>query len=201
MRQRLTDRRAVDYQVRRDNFTWLDHILRVQLTAGLIAWMTPDTVCDPACGDGTIVAAAHHIRPIAGAYLADISRPNFYHVGTAMREYLPTETRVACQPIEETLREPNFYDMVVLTEILEHVEDPVAILRLAHDRSRTLVASSPMIRPDQIDDNAEHLWQFDVLGYREMLEEAGWEPLACVPASLFPSQFIYDFQIWGAVSV
>jgi hypothetical protein len=199
VRLRLPPRQPFDYQVRRDNFTWADHVLRVQLTGALISWFAPDTIIDPACGDGTIVAAAHRARPIEAARMADISRPNFYYVGGEMRGSLPSKMTVACQTIEETLAEDNFFDLIVLTEILEHVEDPTAILKMARKRANVVVASSPLFRDEsRLDDNPEHLWQFDIEGYGEMIEEAGWAPITCLPVSLTPPQFIYDFQIWAA---
>ena len=197
MRLRLPPRPAVDYQVRRDNYVWPDHILRVHLTAALIAWLQPDTVLDPACGDGTIVAAAHRVRPIVAARLADISKPNFYYVGSQMRGVLPDQMQVQCQSLEASLAMPFVYDLIVLTEILEHVEDPVAILRMARAKARYVVASSPLFIDDSvIDDNAEHLWQFDAQGYGDMLNEAGWQEIAFIPVHL--PDFMYDFQIWAA---
>jgi hypothetical protein len=112
---------------------------------------------------------------------------------------LPHQYSVACQPIEDTLSEGRVYDLVVLTEILEHVEDPVAILRMARQCAKSVVASSPLIPYNgRLDDNPEHLWQFDAPGYDEMLKEAGWTPITFVPVTLTPVQFVYDFQIWGA---
>lgn len=199
MRLRLPGTRVVDYQVKRDNFVWSDHVLRVQMTAALIAWFRPDTIFDPACGDGTVVAAAHRVRPISGAYLTDISKPNFYHVGTTMRPYLPEEMVCACKPIEEALGEDRYFDVVVLTEILEHVDDPVNILRMARERAAVVVASSPLYTDDQsLDPNPEHLWQFDAVGYEEMLKEGGWDPLTFVPISFSNPGFPYTFQLWGA---
>lgn len=197
MRLRLPDRKPVNYQVARDNTTWRDHVLRVHVTASLLSWMNPTTVIDPACGDGSIVAAAHAIKPIDGAYLADISRPNFYKVGSEMRSLLPPNLRVACQTLEETLADPFTFDVVVLTEILEHVEDPVAVLRQARERASFLVASSPMFMdPNDRDPNPEHLWQFDVAGYDEMLAEAGWNSTVIMPIRLV--EHMYDFQVWAA---
>ena len=198
MRLRLPDRDPVDYQVLRKNTGWSDHILRTQVTASLIAWLGPDTVLDPACGDGSIVAAAHGMVPIAGAVLADLSRPNFYYVGTEMRSMLPENLRVSCATLEETLEEPNSYDLVVLTEILEHVEDPVAVLKMARRRATRLVASSPIFHVDDptIDPNPEHLWQFDRDGYAEIMREAGWKPTVFMPIHF--THYMYDFQIWAA---
>lgn len=199
MRLRLPPRAPFDYQVKRDNFTWADHVLRVQMTGALISWFRPDTIMDPACGDGTIVAAAHRVRPISGAYMTDISMPNFYHVGSTMRPYLPERTECACKAIEDTLAEDRYFDVVVLTEILEHVEDPVNILRMARNRAAVVVASSPLFASaNEIDRNPEHLWQFDAVGYEEMLKESGWDPITFVPISFAEPAFEYTFQLWSA---
>ena len=199
MIRRLPPRPPFDYQVERSNYAWQDHVLRTQVTGALISWFDPDTIIDPACGDGSIVAAAHKVRPIVAAVMADISRPNFYVIGTGMRPFLPSTLTVECQSIEETLAVDRYFDMIVLTEILEHVEDPVLILRMARARAAVLVASSPLI-PDngRIDDNPEHLWQFDSVGYRDLLVSGGWDPVSLVPVSFFVEQFGYDFQIWAA---
>jgi len=197
--RRLPPRPPFDYQVERSNYAWQDHVLRTKVTGALISWFGPDTIIDPACGDGSIVAAAHKNAPITAAVMADISRPNFYVVGTGMRPFLPATLSVECQSIEETLAPERYFDLIVLTEILEHVEDPVSILRMARARAAILVASSPLI-PDngRIDDNPEHLWQFDSIGYRDLLTSGGWNPVTLVPVSFFAEQFGYDFQIWAA---
>ena len=197
MRLRLPGRSPVDYQVLRDYAFVADHRLRIGLTAAMVAWMAPRSVLDPACGDGSIVASANAIRPIESALLADVSRDNFYAVGTGpVRGKLPVDTRVKCQSIEETLRTTDTFDLVVLTEILEHLDDPVSILRLARERASVLVASSPMFPNDLIlDPNPEHLWQFDIYGFGQMLLEGGWDTtVAMVPVNLADSH--YDYQLW-----
>ena len=197
MRLRLPDRDPVDYQVERSNSQWHDHVLRVQVTSALISWIRPVTILDPAAGDGSIVAASHRLVPIEGAYVADISRPNFYKLGAAMRPLLPPNLRVACQTIEETLADDFQFDVVVLTEILEHVEDPVSILKMARERASFLVASSPVfLDANHLDSNPEHLWMFDANGYAEMLKEAGWDEFVFIPIHL--ADFPYDFQLWAA---
>lgn len=198
MMRRIPGRVPGHYQVMRDNHAWSDHMLRVGLTAQLLAWTQPVTVIDPAAGDGSVVAAAHSLRPIEGAFLSDISRPNFYRLGAELRPSLPPNLRVACQTIEESLADPFGFDAVVLTEILEHVEDPVEILRMARGRATTLIASSPLFASDESeeDPNPEHLWMFDADGYHQMLEEAGWGHVVFVPVNLV--EFQYDFQLWVA---
>lgn len=198
MRLRLRDRPPVDYQVARDNHVWPDHMLRVQITAALLAWGRPVTVIDPAAGDGSIVAAAHKLHAIDGVYLSDISMPNFYRLGTELRDQFPPNNfKAACQTIEEALSGDDHFDAVVLTEILEHVEDPVAILKLARAKADMLIASSPVFLGDEtLDPNPEHLWMFDADGYHEMLVESGWSEFAFLPMHL--REFVYDFQIWAA---
>ena len=199
VRLRLPEHPAVDYQFARDNFGWPDHILRLQSEAALIAWFKPDSVLDPACGDASVVAASHRVRLIESALLGDISKPNFYNVGTIMRPFLPPKTEVLNQSIEITLGVDRQFDVVVLTEILEHVDDPVMLLKLARARARFLVASSPVFEGSKLlDTNPEHLWQFDAPGYSEMLKEAGWDPIVFMPLQFHIPGLPYNFQIWGA---
>lgn len=192
MRMRLRARSDVDYQVARSNEMWPDHVLRTLTTAAHIAWLKPPKVIDPACGDGSIVLAAHRLQPIEHAMFGDIGRANILSVKRMSPVGWVTEVGdvvdlLRAQPIAS-------FDVVVLTEILEHLEDPVAVAREARRVGRNLIASSPEMRPGQTDSNPEHLWMFDGDGYREMLIEAGWVPsqktFLGFPASM------YDFQVW-----
>jgi 2-polyprenyl-3-methyl-5-hydroxy-6-metoxy-1,4-benzoquinol methylase len=191
MRTRLHNAGNVDYQVVRSNDAWPDHQARTLVTAALIAWLRPLSILDPACGDGSIVVAADRIHRIDIASFADLSEPNITYLATSERR---AGWEFGVGSIETTL---DAYrggaDVVVLTEIIEHLEDPDTILRLAREKSRYLVASSPEMRPGQIDRNPEHLWQFDADGYRGMLGGAGWQ-VNQRTTLYFPSE--YDFQIW-----
>lgn len=65
-------------------------------------------------------------------------------------------------------------DIVVMTEVLEHLADPHgALLRLAERRAVRLVCSSPW-NETPADHSPEHAWAWDTAGYRAMLEGAGW---------------------------
>jgi len=193
------DRAEVDHQYERHNSTWVDHVARENVTAALIAWLKPSSVIDPACGDGGIVLLADRIHPIGKIVLNDISKPDYDYMREATAGLSHVE--VECASAEDAMRArvemPLGFDVVVLTEFLEHVEDPDAILRLARQRATYLIASSPEMRPGQVDSNAEHIWMFDGEGYDQMLQGAGWHPFHKTHMG-FPG-FDYDFQIWACI--
>lgn len=194
MRQRL-ERQPFDYQVLRSNDAWTEHRARSLVTAGLIAWLRPETVLDPACGDASIVIAANRLRPIRMASFADISEANIAQLQERIREddEIPSSWGAEAVPIDFALDQPWHHDVIVLTEILEHLPDPDAILRKAREKGTRLISSSPLMRSGQIDTNPEHLWMFDRDGYGEMLANAGFR-LQQFTFLQFPT--MYDFGIW-----
>jgi hypothetical protein len=177
----------------RSNDQWRDHQARVLVTAGLIAWYAPATIIDPACGDASIAKAAYSLHPFRYGVLADINPAN------ALRQLsLPcgdVYTSDALAALE--IGSPGAgWDVVILTEILEHLEDPEALLRKARDRGAHLVASSPVEEPSHAK-NPEHLWSFGVDGYRDMLVATGWKPDTMIELSFTEPGWPYRFQIWG----
>jgi len=197
MRRRL--RPALDasaYQVVRDNRAWNDHILRTLCTAAAIAWLEPKTIVDPACGDGSIVLAAARLWPLDGVVLADISSPQIEDLRQRFPFPFIAKVTTHCEDANETLRQSAsiaLADVVVMTEILEHVEVPEALLQEARKAGRFLVASSPL-NEFEATGNHEHVWGWDRDGYREMLESTGWVPIAYQELSFFPP--FYTFQLW-----
>ncbi len=187
MRTRLPGNPQHDYQVARDNNTWPDHVLRYLATAAAIAWLRPDSVCDPACGDGSVVSTLNMLMPVR-AYLSDISQPSI----DALRES-HSRSVVCMDATERLVTLPETVDVVILTEFLEHIEDPDAMLRVARSRANHLVASSPV---SEAGGNPEHLWSWDTDGYRTMLIATGWEPVSLQLVSF--ETFPYTFQIWTA---
>jgi len=190
VRTRLYNDGKVDYQVLRDNNVWPDHQLRTLVTAGLIAWKKPERIIDPACGDGSIVMASTELHRPTKAVLSDISTKS---IAAISKNKPPKYIQVKVQDIFDALKGPEDYDLIVLSETLEHLSDPDTILSLARDRGKMLVASSPQMRKTQVDSNKEHLWMFDAEGYRGMLMKAGWDPINKTTLE-FTSE--YDFQIW-----
>lgn len=198
MRQRLDRPEPFDYSAAvRTNETWPDHRLRTLVTAAAIAWLTPDSILDVACGDASIVRAAQRLHAMKHIYLNDVSEAQVASLKDAAGLALAlANTKFGSMDAHHLLESvTGKVDVIVMTEFLEHVEDPDELLRLAATKARFLVASSPEMRPGQIDINPEHLWSFDRDGYRGLLGGNGWITRQYTHLN-FPTE--YDFQIWVA---
>lgn len=194
MRVRLRQKVTAAYDGVRDNFVWTDHVLRLLVTAGAVAWLKPGTICDPACGDASILVRAWQLWPFQRAFLGDLSKAQ---IDLLARSPLPFPAEFYpgshAQETLDNLEQP--VDVVVLTEILEHVEDPDAVLRSAREAGKALVVSSPIDETFSVG-NHEHLWAWDKAGYREMLEATGWSPVAYTEIGFPAPGFPYQYQIW-----
>lgn len=201
MRTRLREQSVVDYEhLDRDTMQFDDHVVRVFTSAGLAASRRPTSLLDPACGDAIIPILIHRLSPLERVVLADLSKPALQkcqqHVSDGV---LPGGTRTLEADLMAALDIPERFDLVVLTEILEHLQNPEDALRRARERGKYLLASSPVfdsreMRSSVRDPNLEHVWQFDFNGYQEMLAATGWRPLALSHLS-FPDGY-YQFQMW-----
>lgn len=69
-------------------------------------------------------------------------------------------------------------DICVMTEVLEHLADPHAVLRWVAGKSHYLVASSPWDETPESHDGC-HAWGWDKAGYHELFRLNGWERRAC----------------------
>lgn len=75
--------------------------------------------------------------------------------------------------------EDSIGDVAVMTEVIEHLTAPRDALRWLHDLDAQpgyLVCSSPWTETAESHD-ACHAWAFDQEGYRNLLENNGWEVL------------------------
>jgi 2-polyprenyl-3-methyl-5-hydroxy-6-metoxy-1,4-benzoquinol methylase len=193
------DRERWDYEAHFRDFPWnASWIERPRLLASAVALTlgSPDSVCDPACGDGSVLIQANLLRPIAKATFGDISKNT---LKTILPKNLPFEdVTVFHQDAFVTLERLDQVDAIVLTEILEHIENPDDLLMLAHNKARWLVASSPIVREGVADHTMQHVWSFDMDGYREMLEGAGWKPKFWGTANCADHPYADGFQVWGA---
>lgn len=185
----------MDYRsLARHNSEFTDHVGRTLATAAAIAFTQPKTVCDPAVGDGSILDAAYALHPFQRAYVSDLSEPNIERIhGKTWPK------QAAVKDITQAIVDlPEKVDTLVLTEILEHLEDPDSVVAQARRKADVLIASSPVEEPDGIS-NPEHLWSFGRDGYQDMLREGGWIPFSYTEIG-FPGDWrlYYTFQIWVA---
>lgn len=169
------------YAIPHDSSCWTDHHLRVDTTIQVGKWMQPESIADLSCGDARIARGivAHRY---ADVYLGDYA-PGYLFVG----------------PIEETISQIPDVDLFILSETIEHLDDPDLVLRLIRGKARKLVLSTPdgegITSPDP--GNEQHYWGWTSDDMAEMLTNAGWNPQVYQSINFFDPGLIYNYQIWG----
>jgi hypothetical protein len=153
---------------------WPDHIERVHKTTELLdvlaASVEAKSVADLSCGDGAIVG--NSIHPWETITLGDYTTTG---------------------PIEEAILHLPHTDVFVLSETLEHVEDPDNLLAMLRVVADTLLVTTPC--GEITDENPEHYWGWDTDAVGDMLRAAGWTPISL---ELFTPVSVpyYTFQMW-----
>jgi len=162
------------YSKQYDSSSWVDHQLRITYTADILRIMNPKNVADLSCGDGLIVTQAGLI-------------PN-----SVMGDYTPGWDEQG--RIEETIHSlrDDTVDVFLLSETLEHVEDPDALLYAIRRKAKRLLLSTPNGEDD--DRNPQHYWGWDTNDIDRMLRAADWHYR--VPTLFCPPPGYYTFQIW-----
>ena len=163
-----------------DHKNWHDHLIRVSQTSEMVKWICLDenvkTGADLSCGNAAIVNSVFAPRPIKW-HLGDFARGYQYH-----------------GPIEETIKQIPDVDIFVLSETLEHLDDPGKVLWEIRQKTKTIVLSTPDDAGD--DPNPEHYWSWNTTDIEDMLKDVGFEPFVLNQLKLY--DYLYDFQIWGA---
>lgn len=115
------------------------------------------SVADLSCGNAAIARSMGADTVILGDYA-----PGYDIVG----------------PIEETLRvlDDQMVDLFVLSETLEHLDNPFDVLGRVRDVAHRLLLSTPLEAWD--DANGEHYWAWDRAGVEGLLAGAGWSVTA-----------------------
>jgi Methionine biosynthesis protein MetW len=122
------------------------------------------TVVDLGCGDGGLLTL---LGPRLKAWGYDLSPEN-----VAAARLRGVDVRYG-----DALGEGvEWGQIAVATEMLEHLVDPHAFVAKILQHSEALVCSSPW---DERPGSAYefHAWAWDLLGYRQMIEGAGWKVL------------------------
>lgn len=177
------------YRKPHDSRQWWDHNVRVAVTIAVGAAMLPTErsglrIADLSAGNGLIAqgiaqSSVRRAELVLGDF-AFADRPLWLH-----------------GPIEETLDQIEPVDLFVLSETLEHLDDPDFVLRKIREKTDALVLSTPNGETTGIFPvNPEHYWGWDNEAVQAMLAQAGFEEIIIYNELVFPHS-IYDFQIWG----
>ena len=191
---------------------WPDHVERIEASVELLSrWSTRfESAADLSCGDAAILRGlAGRSRHLKEVWLGDL-------LGVRPEAADPTGWRetnramgVNClppAPLPDSLYglpadEPM--DLFVLSETLEHVPDPDALLSDIADWAHYLFVSTPVSEPVG-SGNTEHYWGWSDNDVHGMLVENGWTALEkrlLTPRSTLSYPDAYTFQLWLAVSV
>lgn len=142
------------------------------LVAGVAARI-PVTVSDLGCGDGGLLSLVQDLPGVIRAWGYDFHPAS----QTGWRERgVKAYARDVFSPgssVNHGLSDPEFGDVSVVTEVLEHLADPHGALRMLRQESLYLVCSSPW-NEGPGHHSPEHAWAWDMPGYAHMIRDAGW---------------------------
>jgi hypothetical protein len=154
------ERLAELYAVAHDHRRWPDHEVRVAATIALMTGIHAGLVADLSCGNGTIAMALGNEHAVI---LGDVA-VMLVEVGGGW-----------CGPIEETIGSIPLVDTFVLSETLEHLDDPGVVLAKIRAKARRLLLTTPIDNWD--DPNEEHYWAWDREGVEDLAMRARWRSI------------------------
>lgn len=170
------------------------HAERIAMVADLVrrfvAVRNIWSLVDLGCGDGSLLLALQGLPVAKWGY--DVGTEN---LNVAWSHGL--DVRLA-----DILVDPLEYgDLIVATEVLEHLLDPHGFLRqLPGDK---LIVSSPSAETDEWH-YAHHAWAWDLEGYVELLTSCGWrviEHVECAGGDNVHGGHVRAQRFQGAVAV
>lgn len=161
------------YATPHDHTNWKDHVIRVNRTLEIAQSIDGvKSVADLSAGDAFIINALGLRETYVGDYA-----PRYEYTGA----------------IEKTIEEIPNVDLFICSETLEHIDNPIALLKQIRAKTNYLLLTTPHAKWD--DTNLEHYWAWDKAGIAELLAEAGFETVSFELLELAHSYY-YDYQIW-----
>lgn len=162
------------------------HTPRLHAAAGFVldfaapvSGVGPLTVSDLGCGDGGLLSLLKGSPDLGTCWGYDFSPANA--AGWTERG-VQAYARDVFGADWDSVR---LGDVVVMTEVLEHLADPHGVLRrLLLRGAKRLVCSSPW-NENPVSHSPEHAWCWDMAGYATLLTDAGWTVVQHRPVSLF----------------
>lgn len=162
LRPKWSDEKLAEiYSKTYDHTQWDEHVTRISWTASrlqqFIDLQRPpiERVVDLACGDGALLNALENVRE--KVFCDIVAAPHL----TLMPMSMETSVKYMTG------------DLLVCSEVLEHLDDPDRVLRDAHGGFQWIAITTPLGEDDP-EKNEEHYWGWDMLGVDEMLTATGW---------------------------
>jgi hypothetical protein len=181
------ERLAEIYDHPYDHTRWEDHRQRVAWTIGAGVALVEDlqavSLVDLSCGDGAV--------------LRGIQAGVKHETHLVFGDLVQADHVDLIGPIESSIMYFNAVSgvdgrMLVLTETVEHLEDPDRILRIAREAFSSLLVTTPIDETDA-HGNEEHYWSWSEDDVRQMLVDAGWH----IHTHDQFSTLWYNYQLWG----
>ena len=164
---------ATMYATPHSHKQWQDHVLRVNRTLEIAQSIKGiKSVADLSAGDAFIINALGLSKTFIGDYA-----PRYEFTGA----------------IEQTIEQIPNVDLFICSETLEHLDDPLYVLKHIRQKTKYLLLTTPHAKWDDV--NQEHYWAWDKDGIAELLAEAGFETVSFELLELAQSYY-YDYQIW-----
>jgi ABC-type transport system substrate-binding protein len=161
------------YATPHDHTAWQDHILRVNKTLEIAQSIDGvKSAADLSAGDASIIIALG----LSETYIGDYA-PRYEYTG----------------PIEQTIEQIPDVDLYICSETLEHLDNPIAVLKQIRAKTKYLLLTTPHAKFNDV--NEEHYWAWDKDGIAELLAEAGFETVSFELLEL-ENDYYYDYQIW-----
>lgn len=132
------------------------------------------SVVDLGCGDGGMLSLLSDLPIKAWGY--DLQPTNIDH---AIKE-----RKVDARYGNFLTDNIDYADLAICTEVIEHLEDPHGFLKDLSTKVKFLIASSPNDETD-IYHYEFHLWGWDMEGYTNLIQNAGFQVMESVNLSPF----------------
>jgi 2-polyprenyl-3-methyl-5-hydroxy-6-metoxy-1,4-benzoquinol methylase len=153
-----------EHRPRANHLIEQQHNQRLRMAARMIANLQPRSVVDLGCGDGGLLKLLNGYAITAWGY--DFCPGNVEGAVNAKDRGLD----VQLIDVFNTRTVPEWGQVAVMTEVLEHLADPHDVLAWVSENVEYVLVSSPHgERPDSFDEC--HIWAWDIPGYAEMVSE------------------------------
>jgi hypothetical protein len=161
------------YATPHEHHHWHDHVIRVLKTLEIAQGIEGvKSAADLSAGDAFIINGLE----LDKTYIGDFA-PKYEFTGA----------------IDKTIEQISDVDLFICSETLEHLDNPVDVLKQIRAKTKYLLLTTPHAKWDDV--NQEHYWAWDKDGVAELLAEAGFETVSFELLEL-ADQYYYDYQIW-----